>query len=308
MDRLTAMRVFVTVVDEGGFTAAARKLRLSKSAVSTLMRDLEGKLGTALLNRTTRRMSLTEAGVRFKTRAEQILADVEEAEREATALTHRPRGLLRVSAGVSFGIRHLGRALLDFARLYPDVTVDLSLTDRFIDLVDEGVDVAIRIGHLTDSTLIARRLSYTHRIVCAASGYLEKHGRPERPEDLGQHNCLGYNLLATGDSWRFLVNGAETEIAVKGSFSTNNGDLLREAAAQGLGLYYAPTFIVHDDLRSGRLTPLLEAYVLPPLDIHAVFPASRFVSAKVRSFVDHLVGHFAGPPRWEIGLPFIVHK
>lgn len=307
MDRLTAMRVFVTVVDEGGFTAAARKLRLSKSAVSTLMRDLEAKLGTALLNRTTRRMSLTEAGMRFKARAEQILADVEEAEREATALTHRPRGLLRVSAGVSFGIQHLGRTMVDFAKLYPEVNIDLSLTDRFIDLVDEGIDVAIRIGRLTDSTLIARRLSHTHRIVCAAPSYLEKHGRPKRPEDLSHHNCLGYNLLTSGDSWRFLVQGAVTEIAVKGSLSTNNGDLLRDAAAQGLGLYYAPTFIVHEDLRAGRLVPLLETYVLPPLDIHAVFPASRFISAKVRSFIDHLVGHFAGPPRWEIGLPFIVH-
>ena len=299
MDRLVAMRAFVTVVEEGGFTAAAAKLRTSKSAVSTLVRELETELGAALLNRTTRRMSLTEAGQRFKARAEQILADVEEAEREATALTHRPRGLLRVSTGVSFGTRHLGCAVAGFAKLYPEVTIDLNLTDRYVDLVDEGIDVAIRIGRLADSTLIARRLSYSRRVVCAAPAYLEKYGQPERPEELRQHNCLSYSLLASGNNWRFIRDGAQIEVAVTGSLSSNNGDLLREAAVEGLGLYYAPTFIVHEDLRAGRLAPLLRAYALPPLDIHALFPESRFVSAKVRTFVDHLVRYFTDPPPWE---------
>lgn len=306
MDRLAAMRAFVAVVEEGGFTAAATRLRTSKSAVSALVRDLEADLGVALLTRTTRRSHLTEAGARFKARAEQILADVEDATAEATALTRQPKGLLRLSAGVSFGTRHLGCAMAGFCQKYPEVTVDIGLSDRFVDLVEEGIDIAVRIGRLTDSSLIARRLSHTHRVVVAAPAYLERQGAPARPDDLGRHNCLSYSLLASGNRWPFVRHGQPLDVAVNGTLISNNGDLLREAAMNGVGLYYAPTFIVHDDLAAGRLVPLLTDFLPPPLDIHALFPANRFVSAKVRAAVDHLVEFFQGPPSWETDLRFIV--
>jgi DNA-binding transcriptional LysR family regulator len=308
MDRLAAMRAFVTVVEEGGFTAAAARLRTSKSAVSAMVRDLEADLGVALLTRTTRRFNLTEAGARFKARAEQILADVEEASAEASALTRQPRGQLRLSAGVSFGTLHLGCAVATFCAQYPGMEVDINLSDRFVDLVEEGFDVAVRIGSLSDSSLVARRLSHTHRVVVASPAYLNEHGTPSRPEELTRHNCLGYSLLASGVRWRFVDDGRVMDINVTGRLSSNNGDLLRDAAVNGVGLYMAPTFIVHEDLRAGRLVPVLTRFMPPPLDIHAVFPASRYVSGKLRAFVDHLVDHFRGPPRWEEGLDFIVQK
>lgn len=308
MDRLAAMRAFVAVVEEGGFTAAASRLRTSKSAISAMVRDLEADLGVTLLTRTTRRFNLTEAGARFKTRAEQILTDVEEAAAEASTLTRQPKGRLRLSAGVSFGTLHLGCAVAGFCAHYPGMEVDINLTDRFVDLVDESFDVAVRIGNLSDSSLVARRLSHTHRVVVGSPAYLEEHGTPARPEDLSQHNCLGYSLLASGGRWRFVDKGLVRDVNVIGRLTSNNGDLLRDAAVNGVGLYMAPTFIVHDDLRAGRLVPVLTGFLPPPLDIHAVFPASRYVSGKLRAFVDHLVDYFRGPPQWENGLDFIVIK
>lgn len=303
MDKFTAMQVFAAVVDEGGFSAAARRLNMAKSAVSTTIKGLEAELGVALLNRTTRTLSLTEAGQRYKDRCDQILADVEDADREAAALTATPRGTLKISAGVSFGIKELGPVVAAYMAAYPDVRVDLQLADRYVDLVDEGFDLAVRIGELSDSSLIARRLTATRRVVCAAPGYLAVHGTPLHPHDLRQHHCISYSLLASGANWTFTVDGRPLTVAVTGRLAGNNGDVLRAAAVAGAGIVYGPSFIVADDLRAGRLVPLLSAFEASPVGIHAVYPPSRHVSAKVRSFIDFLGNHCGNPPSWEQDLP-----
>lgn len=285
MDKLTAMRVFAAVVDEGGFSAAARRLHMSKSAVSTWVRDLEAELGTGLLNRTTRSVTLTEAGRRYKARIDQILADIAEAEAEAGSDTLEPRGVLRVTVGTSFATRALAPLIGPFMARHPKVEVDLNLSDRFVDLVEEGFDLAIRIGYLPDSSLTARKLGETRRVVAAAPSYLERHGRPERPEDLRNHNCLIYSLT-NGGGWGFQRDGKAFTVHVTGNLAVNNGEILRQAAIDGLGICLAPTFIIHDCLAQGTLVPLLTEYELPALGIHAVFPSHRHLSAKVRSFID----------------------
>lgn len=300
MDKLAAMRIFAAVVDEGGFSAAARRLNLSKSTVSTIVRELEANLGVALLNRTTRRVSMTEAGTAYKQRCDQILADIEEAELEAAEQTLNPRGTLKLSVGLSFGMIAVAPALAPFMAAFPDISIDLLLSDRIVDLVDEGVDLAIRIGFLEDSSLMTRKLATTRRIVCAAPAYLDRHGRPDKPEDLRRHHCLIYTLLASGGAWSFQRGGKPFSIPLKGRLAANNGDVLARAAVDGLGICFTPTFLVADALRAGQLVPLLEDFELPPLGIHAVYPANRHVSAKVRAFIDFLVLHFGDPAPWDL--------
>lgn len=288
MDKLAAMEAFRAVVEENGFTAAASKRRMSKSAVSKLVKDLEAELGVALLNRTTRRISLTEAGERYLERCRRVIAEVEEAEAEATALTVNPRGTLRVNAALSFTLSYVADRIPEFMALYPDLRVELSLADRFVDLVEEGVDVAIRIGRLADSSLIARKIGETRRMVCAAPEYLVAHGTPHHPRDLTAHNCLRYTLLETGAEWSFREDGAAFSVPVTGSLEVNNGDVLRAAAVGGTGLCYLPAFTVWEDVAAGRLVPLLEDFETEPLGVYAVYPPSRHLSAKVRAFVDFL--------------------
>ncbi|MDA5193158.1 LysR family transcriptional regulator [Govanella unica] len=299
MDKLTAMQVFAAVVDEGSFSAAAARLNMAKSAVSTLVKTLEAELGVTLLNRTTRKVSLTEAGQRYKDRAEQILSDVEDADREAAALTATPRGTLRVSAGVSFGTQELGKVVATFLATYPEVRIDLQLTDRFVDLLDEGFDLAVRIGELRDSSLIARKLTSARRLTCASPDYLEAHGTPQHPNDLRQHNCLGYS----GGGWSFQEQGRPLIPALEGRLIGNNGDVLCAAAVAGSGIVFAPSFILGDDIRAGRLVPILTAYEAPPVGIYAIYPPSRHISAKLRAFIDSLSNHCGSPPSWEQGLP-----
>lgn len=287
MDKLTAMRVFAAVVDEGGFSAAARRLSMSKSAVSTWIRDLEADLGTGLLNRTTRSVTLTEAGRRYKARVDQILADIAEAEDEAGSATLTPRGQLKLSVGTSFATRVIAPLIAPFMARYPEVQVDLSLSDRFVDLVEEGYDLAIRIGNLADSSLTARKLGETRRMVAAAPSYLAIHGRPETPEDLRHHNCLIYSVT-NGAGWGFARDGKPFVVNVTGTLAANNGEVLREAAIQGLGLCFAPDFILGEALKTGALVPLLAEFEMPPLGIYAVFPPNRHLSAKVRSFIEFL--------------------
>jgi len=298
MDKLAAMDAFRAVVEENGFTAAAAKRRMSKSAISKLVKDLEAELGVALLNRTTRRLSLTEAGERYLERCRRVLAEVEEADAEVTALTVNPRGLLRVNAALSFSLQHLAPLLPEFLNQYPDLRVDLTLADRFVDLVDEGIDVAIRIGRLSDSSLIARKLGATRRIVCAAPDYLKAHGTPAHPRDLTDHTCLRYTLLEAGSEWSFLEEGEAFSVPVKGPLEVNNGDAIRQAALGGMGLCFLPAFTVHEDIVTGRLVPVLEDFESPPLGIYAVYPPSRHLSAKVRAFVDFLADHFGKSCPW----------
>ena len=299
MDRLNAIEAFVSVVERGGFTAAAEALRKSRAMVSKHVQDLEEQLGARLLNRTTRRVGLTEIGRIYYERCVQVLADLAEADAEVSAEQASPRGTLRLNAPMSFGTMHLAAAVADFSALHPLVTVDMALNDRVVDLVEEGYDVAVRIGRLADSTLIARRLAPCRMVLCAAPSYVERHGAPRTPAELADHNCLGYTYLATWDEWRLDGPGGPVAVRVSGSLNSNNGEALAAAARRGLGIIVQPTFIVGDDLKAGRLVRLLPDHHPFEPAISAVYPHARHLSAKVRGFVDFLAGRFGDRPYWD---------
>jgi DNA-binding transcriptional LysR family regulator len=300
MDRLTDVAVFVRVVERGSFTLAAEDLELSRAVVSKYLTRLEERLGARLLNRTTRRLALTEAGAALFEASRGAIERIEEAEAAVAQLQSEPRGRLRVSAPMSFGILHLGPALAQFARAYPKVSLDLKLDDRYVNLVEEGIDVAVRIGALTDSSLVARKLASTRAVACAAHEYLAQHGEPESPEDLATHNCLIYSYLSTANVWRFTApDGREIPVAVNGTLRINNGIVLAEAAVAGQGILLTPSFYVAPLLRQGRLKRILANYRLKELGIHAVYPQRDHVPPKVRAFVDFLAQRFGRKPDWE---------
>ncbi|MHA1597388.1 MAG: LysR family transcriptional regulator [Alphaproteobacteria bacterium] len=299
MESLTGLNVFVRVVDTGGFSAAARDLGMSKSAVSKRIARLENHLGVRLLNRTTRRLSATEAGTVFYERASRIVADIEDAECAVSALHTETRGRLKVNVPMSFGVRHMAPALADFMRDYPDVSVDMSLNDRIVDLIDEGFDVAIRIAKLPDSSMIARRLAPFRHAVCATPDYWRSHGTPTHPNDLKNHNCLRYSYLSSGDEWRFRGPDGPISVKISGNFQSNNGDTIRAMSLGGHGVNLSPTFIVGDDLRAGRMRAVLTDFMDTDLAIYAVYPASRHLSAKVRAFVDFMADRFGPEPYWD---------
>lgn len=296
---LDVLQVFVRIAETGSFSAAARDLGLSKSAASKKLAALEDRLGARLFNRTTRRLSLTEAGIDFLERAQRILAELEEAEQAAGRLTDEPRGVLRVNAPMSFGIQHVAPALADFMTRYPDLAVTLDLDDRRVSLIEEGYDVAVRIADLPDSSLVARKLAPARRVVCASPAYWAEHGLPVHPRELAHHNCLIYAYLPTQNDWRFRGPSGPLTVRVAGNLKANNGDVLREAALAGLGVCLAPTFLVGDDLRAGRLGTALDSFADDSLAIYAVYPHRRHLSAKVRAFVDFLAGRFGPRPYWD---------
>lgn len=294
MDRFHAMRVFTQVVESGSFAGAAARLSLSTSAVSRHVGDLEAHLQTRLLNRTTRRLSLTETGAAFHGRCVQLLQDLEEAELEAARAAVEPRGTIRVTSAVTFGIRHLAPEIARFLAAHPGVKFDVELSDRTVDLVDEGFDLAVRVGGTGGENLVARRLCDTRILPCASPAYLKAHGTPRTPEDLKAHNCFTYEYSTPRNAWRFFDRaGAERIVHVSGTLHSNNGDLSVEAAALGLGIAFEPAFIAGPDIRAGRLVPLLQDYLAPPLPIHAIYPTRRHLSAKVRVFVDFLAERFS---------------
>jgi DNA-binding transcriptional LysR family regulator len=298
LDRLQSMAVFVRVAELGSFSSAALQLGLSKSAVSKHVTALEERLGVRLINRTTRRLALTEAGSVFRDYCARIAQDVEEAELSAMQHGTLPRGRLKLNAPMTFGFLHLGPLLPEFLARHPGIEVELTLNDRFVDLLEEGYDVAVRIGRLADSSLIARRLATT-RFVCAASpAYLARAGAPCQPTDLTGHNCLRYSLHRQPDDWAFGRGAEHVSVRIKGNLKANNGDALRSAALEGLGIVYIPDFIVGDDLERGLLVPLLPDWQTPEIPIHAVFPPQRHASAKLRVFVDYLVEKFGRREGW----------
>ncbi len=299
MDKLNAMKVFVAVADEQSFTGAANRLGMAKSAVSKYISDLELDLGTGLLNRTTRRLSLTETGQAYRDRCINILAQIEETELEIQNLQVEPRGTLRINAGVSFGINHLAPAITSFMKSWPDIKVELSLADRYVDVIEEGLDLVIRIGQLSDSTLIARKITTSRQALCASPDYLSRYGTPLHPRDLSKHNCLSYSLLRTGNDWALDDNGKPLTVSISGSLLVNNGDVLRIAALDGLGIYNAPTFIVAPDLKTGKLVQVLADFETSPHNIYAVYPPNRHLSAKVRTLVDFLSDWFGPDPVWD---------
>jgi DNA-binding transcriptional LysR family regulator len=299
VDRFQAIQVFAQVVESGSFSGAAERLGLSATAASRHVAELEAHLKTRLLNRTTRRVNLTESGRAFYERAVQLLADLDEAEQEALRAAVVPRGTVRLTAPVNFGMRHLAPVIADFLAAHAEVRFDVSLSDRLVDLVEEGYDLAIRVGAPGGENLVARKLGETRLVPCASPAYLAKHGAPRAPQDLANHNCFTYEYLSPRGLWRFRdAAGAEHAVRVSGRLHANSGELLAEAAARHAGVAFEPAFIVGADVRAGRLVPLLQDFAVPPLPIYAIYPSRKHLSAKVRLFVEYLVQRFAHGEDW----------
>jgi DNA-binding transcriptional LysR family regulator len=289
-------------VESGSFSAAAGRLKISKSAVSAHVQRLEERLGVRLLNRTTRRLSVTEAGAAYYRHCTRILTEAEAAEQAASALQCEPRGTLRISAPDSFGWMHVAPAVPAFLRRYPELGVEISLSSTHVNLVDEGLDLAIRIGVLEDSPLVVRKLAPSRLVICAAPAYLRDRGTPHEPGELARHNCLCTSLLPCGDEWRLVARRGEVRVAVGGSFRSNNAEMLRVAALDGIGIALLPSWAVSDSLRKGALRRVLAAWEPPASMIYAVYPDNRLMSMKVRAFVDHLARHFGRTPYWDAEL------
>jgi DNA-binding transcriptional LysR family regulator len=302
MDRFDNMRVFAKVVETSSFAGAAARLGISASMVSQHVKELEERLGARLLNRTTRKVSLTETGRAYYERCTRLLADLEETEQAVSDMHAAPRGELRVNATPTFGILQLAPAIADFTARFPGISVELMLSNRMADLIEESLDVAVRVGLVPDSSLIARQLAPCRMVVCGAPSYFEKHGIPRSPADLTNHNCL--TVAVTGLSyyrmWHLTApDGTALNLSPIGNLRTNSGAVLKVAALAGHGLVCLPTYLVGDALQSGRLVTVLDDYTAPPLTLRALYPHSRHLSAKVRAFVDFLASRFGREPPWD---------
>ena len=293
MDRFLEMQTFNAVVDAGSFVKAAEALNMSKAAVSRYLVDMEARLGVRLLHRTTRRLSLTDEGQVFYGRSKELLAELAEAEEEISSRSHAASGLLRINAPFTFGVLHLAPLWGAFRSLHPKVKLDVTLSDRLVDLVEEGYDVAIRIARLDNSTLISKRLASTRMVLCASPQYLALHGTPQEPADLAQHAVISYSYWSTRDEWYF--DGPQGPVSVKTQpcIHTNSGDTCRAAALAHQGVILQPSFLVGPDLVAGTLVELLPQYRSIELGIYAVYPTRKHVSQKVRALIDFLAEHFA---------------
>ena len=291
MDKFASMQTFVAVVDHGGFTAAADALRLSKAMVSKQIQGLEQTLGTRLISRSTRRLQLTEAGSAYLAGCRAVLVEVATLERRVMDFGDTPRGLLKVLAPTSFGSFQLAPALADYAELYPQVRVQLTLSDHPHGLLEEGVDLALQIGPLADSSLIARRIADVQLLVCGAPSYFARHPAPKALADLAEHNCLRYSQGARKGNWLFKSDGRDVQIKVSGDFEASTGDAVRMAALRGHGLAQLPSYMLREDLAAGRLVRILEELTPAPTPLHAVY-AHRELSATVRLFIAYLEHHF----------------
>ena len=299
MDKLVSMRVFVRVAKLGSFSAAAEDLGISKAMASKHITALENTLNARLLNRTTRKISLTEVGSAYRERVKQILAEIEETELSVSHLNTEPRGTLKIMAPTSFGAFHLSRAAADFMDEYPDISVELILSDREADLAEEGLDLSFHVGELSDSSLIARKIASARMVVCASSDYLDKHGVPKTPEDLVDHTCLLFTPRFPANEWQFSNEGKDYNVKVSGCMKSNVGDTLRVGAIKGLGLIQQPTYMVGQDIQLGRLQVVLEEYEPAERPIYVMYLHRRHLSAKVRSFVDFLIERFQPIPYWD---------
>ena len=293
MDRLAAMRAFVSTVEHRSFAEAARALRLSRSAVSKHVGDLERDLGVQLLSRTTRRVTPTELGQLYFERVSAILADLDDADRIAQARQAAPSGLLRINAPMSFGTIMLGPVLADFMRAHPELRLHVVLSDEQVEVVQDGLDVTLRIADLPSSSMVARRIAPVERVICASPAYLQTQGAPRKPGDLRDHRALAYGYLATGNQWKLSGADGDHWIDPHWVLCANNAELLRDAAIAGQGLALLPTFIAGDALADGRLVRVLKDWRPPPLTLYAVYPPTRHLAAKTRVFIDFLVRAFA---------------
>jgi DNA-binding transcriptional LysR family regulator len=282
------MRAFVSVAEEGQFAAASERLGLSRTMASKLVMDLESHLGARLLNRTTRKVSLTEQGAAYLERCREVLLAIEEAEREVSSQASEPIGRLRISAPVCLGASHIAPQVAAFAATHPQVSIDLVLNDRMVDLVEEGYDIAIRVGRLSESTLIARRIGEMRLICCTSPAYIKAHGRPASPNELSGHECILYSYASTRSTWLFSIDGSEIGVKVGGRISSNNGAAICEMAISGLGIILQPDFIVARHLRSGALEQLFPDQLPESVGIYAVYQSRRHVPARLRLLLDHL--------------------
>ncbi|MEM7470662.1 MAG: LysR family transcriptional regulator [Pseudomonadota bacterium] len=301
MDRLTEMEAFATVVDQGGFTDAARKMGISKSAVSKHVSSLESRLGARLLNRTTRRVSPTEIGLAYYDRARRVLNDAGEADALVSSMQSAPSGLLRISVATDFGVNHMSPILGDFLADFPDITVNMVLNNRYVELISEGFDLAIRIGEMEDSSLRARKLTETTKRLIAAPGYFEQYGRPEKIDDLNDHKLLHYSNQSAGNVWKLTApSGEKRQVRTQGWLTVNDGQSLLNACVSGLGIAYLPSFLYADALTEGLVEEAMPGLPTEAQGIYAVYPPGRYTQPKVRTFIDFLVEAFKekGPERW----------
>lgn len=296
MDRIRSIQALIAVVESGSFVSAAQRLHSSKAAISRYIQDLETYLGVRLLQRSTRRLSLTEAGKSYYQRTKEILADLDHADNSIGASNSSLVGHIRINAPLTFGTRYLAPLWAEFLATYPAITLDVELNDRRVDLLEEGFDLAIRIGNLADSSLVSRRLANGYAIVCAAPEYIRQHGTPEIPEDLMEHAVISYSYLPTGDIWHFESNqtGEQRAVTVKPRMHTNNGDTIRAVVLGGQGVALQPAFMVSPDIQAGNLVSLLPEWSGPKFGIHAVYPSRKHLSLKVKTLIDYLAGKLAG--------------
>lgn len=299
MDKLEAMNAFVKVVSLGSYAEAGRALGVTRSAVSKAVMELEQLLGARLLDRTTRRVNATEAGLAYYQNCVDILARVEETEMQVLRLHDEPHGVLKVNAPMSFGALYLGPAMADFMSGFPELRIELALNDRLIDPIEEGADVTVRIAQLADSSLIARKLAPARRVLVASPSYLERQGIPTAPQDLTRHRCLNYGHTTTLQRWPLTRDGQPASVAVNAVMCSNNGDVLKAAAMEGQGIALLPTFLVGPDIAAGRLSTILDAYAPTELGIYALYTPNRYLAAKVRLVIDFLVARFGPEPTWD---------
>ena len=302
LEHLTGMAIFARVVEYRSFTRAARELGMTKSTVSKQVGRLEDRLGLRLLNRSTRQLSLTEAGVAFYQGCRRMVAEAEQAEQAVSFLAEAPRGTLFVSAPVSFGTLHILPGLPDFLRRYPELRVEVTLNDRLVDLIEEGFDIGVRIRKLEDSALVSRRLAPSRRVLAASPDYLARQGRPRRLEDLADHECLIYAYQVEGALWRLAGPDGKREVKVAGRLRVNNGEALLAAALGGAGIAFLPTFVCGEALRGGRLARVLPDWSDDEGAVNVICPPGRNLLPKVRVFIDDLVARCAGTPYWDEGI------
>jgi DNA-binding transcriptional LysR family regulator len=298
MDKLSSLRAFVKVVELGSFSEAGRQLRLSRSAISKYVGELEKSLGVQLLNRTTRHASPTENGQAYFERALAVLADLDAADQAVAQAQATPRGLLRVNAPMSFGTLQLGPAIADFMAQYPELQIHLVLSDDQVDPTQGGHDVTLRIADLESSSLIARKIVGIDRVICASPDYLKQHGTPKTPAELRKHSLLTYGFLLTGNQWKLIGADGDHWIQPSWTLCANNAEVLCDAAVRGRGVALLPTFIAGRALRGGALVSFLDAYKAPPLTLYAIYPPTRHLAVKVRLFIDFLVARFAAQRDW----------
>jgi DNA-binding transcriptional LysR family regulator len=298
MDRFENARVFAAVIEGGGFTRAAERLGLSRAATSKHVLQLEQRLGARLLDRTTRRVSVTAAGRTFYEQCRRILADLDEAERTAGELHNEPRGELRVIAPTNFGLTEIGTAITDFLVAYPQLRINLTLNDHLTDPIEGGYDVAISVDmpRGASTSLVVRKLNTSCRVLCAAPKYLERRGAPQTPEDLAVHDCLSYGYVAAPGEWHLTGADGERVVKVSGPLITSHRHVMRAAVIRGLGIAYGPVDFFRDELEAGNLMPVLPDYKLPEATIYAVYPVSRQLSAKLKAFNDFMARYFAASP------------